>query len=237
MSLLTLGFVSHFGLVILIIFLSHCGFNWGFPGSLAVKNLPAMKETQIRFLGREDLLEEGIVTHSGILAWRFPWTEQPEATIHRVTESNLTEATEHVHTRFQFALSWWVMRMSILPLIHYPFHYPSLFHEVPVPFLTQFKNNSQKSSFLLRSPSQVVNSTPSLPHHLLPFIFFTRMMRSYFVSAILSSWLLHSIQDSDSPQQRTAWDAASRNPPASSPVATLYYPPAPASPEAWKMFV
>ena len=77
MSLLTLGFVSHFGLVILIIFLSHCGFNWGFPGSLAVKNLPAMKETQIRFLGREDLLEEGIVTHSGILAWRFPGTVEP----------------------------------------------------------------------------------------------------------------------------------------------------------------
>ena len=98
--MLTLGFVSHFGLVILIIFLSHCGFNQGFPGGLAVKNLPAMQETQIRFLGREDLLEEGMATHSGILAWRIPWTEQPEATIHRVTESDLTEATEHAHMRF-----------------------------------------------------------------------------------------------------------------------------------------
>ena len=98
--MLTLGSVSHFGLVILIIFLSHCGFNQGFPGGLAVKNLPAMQETQIRFLGREDLLEEGMATHSGILAWRSPWTEQPEATIHRVTESDLTEATEHAHTRF-----------------------------------------------------------------------------------------------------------------------------------------
>lgn len=88
------------------------------------------------------------------------------------------------------------MRLSVLPLIHYPFHYPSLSHEVPIPFLTQFKNNSQKSSFLFRSPSQVVNLTPSLPHHLLPFIFFTKMMWSYFVAAILCSLLLHSIQDS-----------------------------------------
>ena len=53
-----------------------------------------------------------------------------------------------------------------------------------------------KSSFLLRSPSQVVNLTPSLPHHLLPFIFFTKMMWSYFVATILCSLLLHSIQDS-----------------------------------------
>ena len=103
--MLTLGFVSHFGLVIQIIFLSHCGLNRVFSGGLAVKNLPAMQEPQIRFLGREDLLEEGMATHSGILAWRIPWTEQPEATIHRVTELNLTEATEHAHTWFSFALS------------------------------------------------------------------------------------------------------------------------------------
>ena len=41
-----------------------------------VKNMPAMK-TRIRFLGREDLLEEGTTTHSSILAWRIPWTEGP----------------------------------------------------------------------------------------------------------------------------------------------------------------
>ena len=51
----------------------------GFLGGLAVKNLPAMHETQetgIRSLGREDLLEEGMVSHSSILAWRIPWTEE-----------------------------------------------------------------------------------------------------------------------------------------------------------------
>ena len=42
-----------------------------------VKNLPAMQETQIRSLGWEDPLEEGMTTHSSIHAWRIPWTEEP----------------------------------------------------------------------------------------------------------------------------------------------------------------
>ena len=42
-----------------------------------VKNLPAMQETWVQSLGREDLLEKGIVTHSSILAWRIPWAEEP----------------------------------------------------------------------------------------------------------------------------------------------------------------
>ena len=42
-----------------------------------VKNLPAMQETWVRPLGWEDLLEKEMVTHSSILAWRIPWTEEP----------------------------------------------------------------------------------------------------------------------------------------------------------------
>ena len=43
-----------------------------------VKNLPAKaEETQVRPLGREDPLEEGMATHSSTLAWRIPWTEEP----------------------------------------------------------------------------------------------------------------------------------------------------------------
>ena len=42
-----------------------------------VKNLPAMQETWVQSLGWEDLLEKGMVTHSSILAWRIPWTEEP----------------------------------------------------------------------------------------------------------------------------------------------------------------
>jgi len=42
-----------------------------------VKNPPAMQETQIRYLGREDPLEKGKATHSSVLAWRVTWTEEP----------------------------------------------------------------------------------------------------------------------------------------------------------------
>ena len=42
-----------------------------------VKNLPAVQETRVRSPGQEDPLEEGMATHSSILAWRIPWTEEP----------------------------------------------------------------------------------------------------------------------------------------------------------------
>ena len=42
-----------------------------------VKNLPAMQETQVHLLGWADFLEKGMATHSSILAWRIPWTEEP----------------------------------------------------------------------------------------------------------------------------------------------------------------
>ena len=51
----------------------------GFPGGSGgmVKNLTAMWETWVRSLGQEDPLEKGMATHSSILAWRIPWTEEP----------------------------------------------------------------------------------------------------------------------------------------------------------------
>ena len=49
----------------------------GFPGTQMVKNLPAVRETQVRYLRQEDPLEEGRATRSSILAWRIPWTEEP----------------------------------------------------------------------------------------------------------------------------------------------------------------
>ena len=42
-----------------------------------LKNLLAMQETQVRFLGWEDSLEKEMATHSSILAWRIAWTEEP----------------------------------------------------------------------------------------------------------------------------------------------------------------
>ena len=42
-----------------------------------VKNLPAVQETHVQSLGREDALEKGTATHSSIFAWRIPWTDKP----------------------------------------------------------------------------------------------------------------------------------------------------------------
>ena len=49
----------------------------GFPGESAVKNRLAMQESWVRSLAWEYPLEEGMAAHSGILAWRIPWTEEP----------------------------------------------------------------------------------------------------------------------------------------------------------------
>ena len=77
-------------------------FDWTLFGS-KVKNLPAMhgaQEPQVRSLGVEDALEEGMATHSSILAWRIPWTEElGGATVHKDAESDMTEATSHAHTK------------------------------------------------------------------------------------------------------------------------------------------
>ena len=51
--------------------------NDGLPGGSDTKNPPAMQNTQVPFLGQEDPLEKGMATHSSILSWRIPWTEEP----------------------------------------------------------------------------------------------------------------------------------------------------------------
>ena len=48
----------------------------GFPIGSDGKNLPSLQETQVGSLGWEDPLEKGMATHSSILAWRIPWTEE-----------------------------------------------------------------------------------------------------------------------------------------------------------------
>ena len=59
---------------------SWCEFSrviWASLVAQMVKNLPAMQETQVRSLGQENPLEKGMATHSSILAWRIPKTEDP----------------------------------------------------------------------------------------------------------------------------------------------------------------
>ena len=76
-----------------------------------VKNLPAMQETQVQILGQEDFLEKGMATHSRILAWRIPWTEEPGGLhsmgSHRVrhdwaTNTDLPNPLEGGLTEFHF---------------------------------------------------------------------------------------------------------------------------------------
>jgi len=52
-------------------------YNVVLVSGLKVKNLPAVKKTQVQSLGWEDLLEKETATHSSILAWEILWTEEP----------------------------------------------------------------------------------------------------------------------------------------------------------------
>ena len=51
---------------------------WASLVAQTVKRLPAMRETRVQFLGREDALEKEMAIHSSTLAWKIPWTEKPD---------------------------------------------------------------------------------------------------------------------------------------------------------------
>ena len=59
----------------------------GFPGGSDGKESPTMQETWVQSLGWEDPLEEGMATHSSILAWRIPMDRDQRATVHGVAKS------------------------------------------------------------------------------------------------------------------------------------------------------
>ena len=63
----------------------HLSYEGGSFSGGSDDNLPAMQETWVSFLGRKDPLEKRMATHSSILAWRIPWTEEPGRlhTVHR----------------------------------------------------------------------------------------------------------------------------------------------------------
>ena len=66
-----------------------------------VKDLPAMQETRVPSLGQEDPLEKGMATHSSILAWRIPRTEEPGG-LHPMESQDTTEQlTHHLVTEIQ----------------------------------------------------------------------------------------------------------------------------------------
>ena len=84
---------------------------WEF-GSLVVqrlKRLPAMWETWVRSLGQEDPLEKEMATHSSILAWRIPWTEELGGL--QSTGRKESDTTERLHFHFHFDL---VLKVGLL---------------------------------------------------------------------------------------------------------------------------
>ena len=70
-----------------------------------VKHLPVMRETQVRSLGREDPLEKEMATHSSILAWRIPWTEEPGG-LYSPQGRKESDMTERLHYTTHTTEQW-----------------------------------------------------------------------------------------------------------------------------------
>ena len=66
-----------------------------------LRSLPAMQETWVRFLGWEDPLEKEMATHSSILAWKIPWTEEPDRLYSSWDRKDL-DMTERLHFTFRW---------------------------------------------------------------------------------------------------------------------------------------
>jgi len=83
------GFQAHLKIQFLLYqILDLCSLFWASLVAQTVKNLPALQETWVQFLGQENPLEKGMATHSSIVAWRIPWAEELKwATLHGVAKS------------------------------------------------------------------------------------------------------------------------------------------------------
>ena len=83
-----------------------------------VKNLPAMQETWVPSLDQEDPLEREMATHSNVLAWRIPWTEEPDGLqsmeSQRVRQDWVTNTHTHTHTHTHTEQLW----IKLLPIMN-----------------------------------------------------------------------------------------------------------------------
>ena len=84
-----------------------------------LKHLPAMRETWVRSLGREDTLEKEMATHSSILAWKSPWTEEPGRLHPTGSQRDGPDWVTSLSLSFSILIfkkplfSWWLIRHSI----------------------------------------------------------------------------------------------------------------------------
>ena len=89
--------LGHYSPLFLEIDFGQC-YTWGFPVAQRLKCLPAMRGTWVQSLGQEDPLEKEMATHSSILAWRIPWTEEPGGL--QSTGLKESDTTEQIHFHF-----------------------------------------------------------------------------------------------------------------------------------------
>ena len=77
--------------------------SWAFLVAQTVKNLPAMQGTWVQSLGWKDPLEEGMATHSSILAWRIPWTKEPGGLQSMGSQRVRRDSATNTHTSPDFS--------------------------------------------------------------------------------------------------------------------------------------
>ena len=106
-------------------------FHWGFPASSGIKNPLAMQkpqETWVWSLGWEDPLEEEMATHSSILAWRIPWTEEPGGleSMGSQSRTRLKQPSSRYYNKALqcTALSKWPLLCTGQPVQHHEQHLP-----------------------------------------------------------------------------------------------------------------
>ena len=94
------------------------------PVAQRLKRLPAMRETWVRSLGWEDPLEKEMATHSSILAWRIPWTEEPgglqSSGSQRVGQDRATSLFTFFHMPYVFSYPHILTTHPAFPLHHHP---------------------------------------------------------------------------------------------------------------------
>ena len=103
-------------------FRDYCYYSWASLVAQMVKNPLSMHETWVQFLGWEDPLEKGKATHSGILAWRIPWTEEPDR-LHGVTKSQTRLSKFHFHSLLFYCLTLLCQHQPIYKLDKQKKHY------------------------------------------------------------------------------------------------------------------
>ena len=124
-------------------------------GAQLVMNFPTMWETQVQSLGQEDPPEKGMATHSSILAWRIPWTEEPGELQSMGSQRVRLDWVTETFTFFSYTVRHSHSLVdSDIPCIcnhfsHLPFHLPGLFLSK---FLVPLQSMTQSSSSLPRCP-------------------------------------------------------------------------------------